>query len=64
MQTSLRPGDTLGHYVVREMLGEGGMAVVYRVHDTQRDADFALKLLTVQSESLTSRFMQEGKLRN
>ena len=33
-----------GRYVVRGKLGEGGMAVVYRAHDTRLDTDVVIKI--------------------
>ena len=33
-----------GRYVVRAKLGEGGMAVVYRAHDTRLDTDVVVKI--------------------
>ncbi len=38
-------------YRVQKVLGRGGMAVVYQVHDTSTDRDIALKRLTVEYNS-------------
>ncbi len=39
------PGSRLGPYEILACIGEGGMGVVYRAHDTRLDRQVAIKLL-------------------
>ncbi len=64
MDTTLRHGDSIadGKYIIDKELGEGGLAVVYKVRHATLDTPFAVKILKVTLPSLQDRLITEGQL--
>src|SRR5437588_4090133 len=57
-------GQVLGHYVIREQIGAGGMGIVFRAHDERLGRDVALKILppgVIADEDARRRFRREAE---
>jgi len=56
-------GQTFAHYEILSILGHGGMAIVYKARDTQRDRLVALKVMYqhfMTDENVLKRFEREA----
>ena len=58
----LAPGTEVDRYVVEDVIGRGGMAVVYRVHHKKLGTAHALKVLLIPAPSIQERMLQEGRV--
>ncbi len=58
----LTAGQLVDRYEVQALLGQGGMAAVYRVRHTQLEVDRALKVVTVGHPGLRQRLLLEGRV--
>src|SRR5215468_1393004 len=62
---SVRPGDCLGRYTVRERIGRGGIGEVFSAHDPELNRIVALKMLRPglagESPEARARFQREAQ---
>ncbi len=59
----LDPGEVLGGFRIADVIGVGGMAIVYRARQTSLDREVALKVLSpelARDETFSERFRAEG----
>ena len=57
-----QPGDRVGHYVIRSLLGQGGMGEVYEAEDVRLARRVALKLIPSGADADASeRMMREAR---
>ena len=59
----LTPGTTIdGRYLLRGLLGAGGMAQVFVAWDTRLEVPVALKVLSLPVAAIAARLVQEGRI--
>ena len=62
--TPLKTGDKLGKFVIKRLIGRGGMGRVYLAHDPAIDREVAIKVLAekfCQDEDVLERFRAEAR---
>jgi ABC-type branched-subunit amino acid transport system substrate-binding protein/DNA-binding beta-propeller fold protein YncE len=65
MSIAIGPGETFAGYRIDELIGRGGMGVVYRATDLSLERPVALKLIApeyAENASFRQRFLKEPKL--
>jgi len=61
VDAGLATGRQIDRYVIESFLGEGGVAMVYRVRHLHLDSVHALKVLSVNDQETKRRLIDEGK---
>ena len=57
-----QPGDQVGKYIIERILGEGGMAYVYKARHATLDIPFALKMPKNTHSYTTERLIREANV--
>jgi len=60
--SALPPGTVVDRYTVEDVIGFGGMAIVWRVRHNDLGSTHALKVLQTRSPAVRDRLVQEGRL--
>lgn len=58
----IEPGTVVERYMIKELVGQGGMASVYRAEHTVLGSEYALKLLEFGGKDIRDRIFVEGRL--
>jgi serine/threonine-protein kinase len=58
----LRIGQIIDRYRVEALIGQGGMAAVYRARHAQLDSQHAVKVLFITAPQIRERLLREGKV--
>ncbi len=61
LEGGLVPGERVGRYVILNLIGRGGMGVVYSAYDPELDRKIALKLLLTTDADAGSRLQREAQ---
>ncbi len=58
----LRIGETIDRYRVEALIGQGGMAAVFRARHLSLDSQHAIKVLFITAPQIRERLLREGKV--
>ncbi len=61
LEGTLEPGEIVGRYVILNLVGQGGMGVVYTAYDPELDRKIALKLLLTTDPDSGARLQREAQ---
>ena len=61
---TLNPGTEIDRYIIESVLGEGGMAIVYRARHRDLGSAHAIKQMKVTDPGIRERLLREGRLQS